>query len=81
MIEAIEDEENWMPIECLSRYVSFIGSASYYFHRNYAREYIPRFVNAVKTNIYNSPSNNVRKFSKEVIEYIKKGLNSMLRRV
>lgn len=50
--------------------VQFIASFNYYYHRKFAFQYIPKFVQAVEKYLLESPPNTIRNMSKEKIDLI-----------
>ncbi|KRW99755.1 Armadillo-type fold [Pseudocohnilembus persalinus] len=80
IIEKIEDKNNWVPIDCLAYYLQFFSQIQPYFHRDFAREINDRIFEAAEFSLLNSPSQNIRNFTKDKIEYILRALRELLKR-
>lgn len=57
-----------------------LGKIFLFYHRDFAKEYIPKLHKAVKTFILNAPDTHIRNVRKETIEMIVNRLNDLLKR-
>jgi len=81
IIERINDQKNWIPIEILSSAVALLGNISPILHRDFAYAYIPRLREAVFKNLLTSPDSNIRNFTKDRIDDITKSFDPLLKRI
>lgn len=81
ILERINNQENWAPVEIVSLMVTLIGNISGTLHKDFANEYIPRLQEAVWRNLLKSPDSNIRNFTKERIDNIIQAFDLLLKRV
>lgn len=70
ILERISRKDKWLPIEVLVPYVSGICNLSNIMTEQFAKDYIPPLTTAVKENLLNSPEQNIRNFSKELMDVL-----------
>lgn len=81
ILERIQNQVNWAPIETTSLMVTLLGNISSTLHREFALEYIPKLQEAVWTNLLKSPDSNIRNFTKERIDNILQAFDLLLKRI
>jgi hypothetical protein len=81
VIERMNNEKNWMPIDVMSAIVNMIGQVYGIFHRDFAYELFPKVREALYKSILTSPTENISNFTKERMDDILKALDPILKRI
>lgn len=80
-LDILSTTEPWPSFELIFSIISFVGKASPFFHKKFAKEYIPDFNSIVMKSLVDSPKSNYRDFNKEKLDIVLHYLESLLKRV
>ncbi len=80
MLKRMKDRENWLGIEMVQRYLKFMGNLHAVFYKEFALEFLPKFISATLANIMKSPEWNLKKFTKQLIANISDQLELLAKR-
>ena len=67
-INALKDQENTMPFECFCGLMDFLGKIYAFYHKQFAKSFIQRVIDAASAYLLTATELQVRSFSKEKID-------------
>ena len=80
LLTRIKSKKNWLPIQVLHKIMKFMGGLQAVFYREFALLFLPKFLRAVVDNITNTPMDNLRNFTKEIITDITEDMSRLAKR-
>lgn len=80
-INLLEKTDPWPSFDLICSIVNYVGKAHAFFHKRYARDFIPPFVELVMKKLIDSPQSTYRDFNKEKLDLVLYHLDNLLKRI
>ena len=80
-LDILSKTDPYPPFDLIYSVIYFVGKAYLFFHKKFAKEYIPKFNSATMKILIDSPQSNYRDFNKEKLDIVIFYLEALLKRV